>query len=186
MSKKRKNTGKNSRDAPKGQSYATAWLCSPDAYKILCGEGYRSIADCPEVQMCVHAYADMISSMTIHLMQNTPKGDVRIKNESDRPRSLSVYGYVEFSFHHIDMDNQNFQMSLYACGSHEENGAVLFEAHYEEDSWQFFAGNFEPDGFDGVRDAGRVRQAEIVLRLERGRERDPHLAALVVCKNLFA
>lgn len=79
--------------------------------------------------------------------------DVRIRNTSDRERRISAYGYVEFSFHHIDMDNQNFQMSLYACGSHQEDGAVLFEAHYEEDSWQFFAGNFEPDGFDGVRDA---------------------------------
>ena len=78
--------------------------------------------------------------------------DVRIRNTMDSVREISVYGYVEFSFHHIAMDNQNFQMSLYACGSHEENGAVLFEAHYEEDSWQFFAGNFEPDGFDGMRD----------------------------------
>ena len=43
--------------------------------------------------------------------------DVRIRNNSGRERSLSVYGYVEFSFHEIDMDNQNFQMSLYAAGS---------------------------------------------------------------------
>ncbi len=78
--------------------------------------------------------------------------DVRIRNLTDRVRTMSVYGYVEFSFHHIDMDNQNFQMSLYAAGSHQEDGAVLFEAHYEEDSWQFFAGNFTPDGFDGMRD----------------------------------
>ncbi len=79
--------------------------------------------------------------------------DVRIKNTSDAVRRLSVYGYVEFSFHHIDMDNQNFQMSLYAAGSHYRNGAVLCELHYEENSWQFFAGDFEPDGFDGVRES---------------------------------
>ncbi len=78
--------------------------------------------------------------------------DVRVKNTSDAPRTLSVYGYVEFSFHHIDMDNQNFQMSLYAAGSHYRGGAVLCELHYEPDSYQFFAGNFEPDGFDGVRE----------------------------------
>ncbi|MBQ2991169.1 MAG: N,N'-diacetylchitobiose phosphorylase [Clostridia bacterium] len=79
--------------------------------------------------------------------------DVRIRNTTDRERRISVYGYVEFSFHHIDMDNQNFQMSLYAAGSHYENDAVLCELHYEEDSYQFFAGNFAPDGYDGVRDS---------------------------------
>ncbi|MBO4837743.1 MAG: N,N'-diacetylchitobiose phosphorylase [Clostridia bacterium] len=78
--------------------------------------------------------------------------DVRVRNVSDSVRHISVYGYVEFSFHHIDMDNQNFQMSLYAAGSHYRDGAVLCELHYEENSWQFFAGSFEPDGFDGVRE----------------------------------
>ena len=79
--------------------------------------------------------------------------DVRIRNESNRERNLSVFGYVEFSFHEIDMDNQNFQMSLYAAGSHYEQDAVLCELHYEENAWQFFAGNFIPDGFEGVRES---------------------------------
>lgn len=96
--------------------------------------------------------------------------DVRIRNTTDRVREISAYGYVEFSFHLIDMDNQNFQMSLYACGSHAEDGAVLFEAHYEEDSWQFFAGNFEPDGFDGVRDTflGAYHTERDPIAVQRG------------------
>lgn len=97
--------------------------------------------------------------------------DVRIRNTSGRARSLSVYGYVEFSFHHIDMDNQNFQMSLYAAGSHAAEGAVLCELHYEEDSYQFFAGNFEPDGFDGVREAfiGAYHTERDPIGVQRGR-----------------
>ena len=79
--------------------------------------------------------------------------DVRIRNDSGRTRELSVFGYVEFSFHEIDMDNQNFQMSLYAAGSHYERNAVLCELHYEQDAWQFFAGDLVPDSFDGVREA---------------------------------
>ena len=96
--------------------------------------------------------------------------DVRIRNASDRPRAVSVYGYVEFSFHEIDIDNQNFQMSLYAAGSHYENGACLNELHYEPGAYQFFAGNFVPDGHDGVRDAfiGPYRTERNPLAVERG------------------
>ena len=97
--------------------------------------------------------------------------DIRIKNTSDRPRALSVYGYVEFSFHEIDMDNQNFQMSLYAAGSHYENGAVVCELHYEPGAYQFFAGDFVPDGFDGVREAfiGAYHTERDPQGVERGR-----------------
>ncbi len=97
--------------------------------------------------------------------------DVRIRNTSDRPRRLSVYGYVEFSFHEIDMDNQNFQMSLYAAGSHYEDGACLNELHYEPGAWQFFASDFIPDGHDGVRDAflGPYRTERNPLAVETGR-----------------
>ena len=97
--------------------------------------------------------------------------DVKIRNLSDRTRSLSVFGYVEFSFHEIDMDNQNFQMSLYAAGSHYEDGAALCELHYEPNAWQFFAGNFEPDGHDGVREAfiGSYRTERDPLGVETGK-----------------
>ena len=96
--------------------------------------------------------------------------DVRIRNLSGRVRSLSVIGYVEFSFHEIDMDNQNFQMSLYAAGSRYEDGACLNELHYEPGAYQFFAGDFEPDGHDGVRESfiGPYRTERNPLAVETG------------------
>ena len=75
MTKKR-NRATRSRDAP--QKRETSWLCSADAYKVLIGNGYTRLADCPEVQMCVDVYADLISSMTLHLSR-TQSGDVRVK-----------------------------------------------------------------------------------------------------------
>lgn len=99
--------------------------------------------------------------------------DVRVRNLGDKPRRISVYGYVEFSFHHIDMDNQNFQMSLYATGAAYRAGAVIMEAHYEENSHQFFAGNFVPDGFDGERDSflGAYHTERNPISIQEGRMR---------------
>ena len=96
--------------------------------------------------------------------------DVRVRNTSDRPRKISVTGYVEFSFHNIDIDNQNFQMSLYCAGSFMEENAAICELHYEPDSFQFFAADFEPDGWDGVREAfiGDYRTERNPLGVARG------------------
>ena len=78
--------------------------------------------------------------------------DVTIRNEGETERKLSVFGYCEFSFHHIDMDNQNFQMSLYASGSSCQDGIIEYDLFYEGFGYQYFTADFEPDGFDCVRD----------------------------------
>lgn len=97
--------------------------------------------------------------------------DVTVKNTGDTARSLSVFSYCEFSFHHIDMDNQNFQMSLYAAGSSYEDGIIEHDLFYEEFGYQYFTASFEPDGFDCLRDAfiGPYRTETNPLTVERGR-----------------
>ncbi len=78
--------------------------------------------------------------------------DVVIKNEDTKPKDLSLFSYCEFSFHHINIDNQNFQMSLYCSGSSYEDGVIAYDLFYEEFGYQYFTSNVEPDGFDCLRD----------------------------------
>jgi HK97 family phage portal protein len=106
MAKRRKNRAINSRDAPQTAKRSTSsgvFLCSDDAYKVLCGDGYKPLASCPEVQMAVNAYADTIASMTIHLMQNTEKGDMRLRNELSRRMDIDP---------HPDMTRHQFISNL--------------------------------------------------------------------------
>lgn len=96
--------------------------------------------------------------------------DVKLHNHSDRTRKLSVYSYCEFSFHHIDMDNKNFQMSLYAAGSSYDDGIIEHDLFYEEFGYQYFTMNEEPDGFDCLRDTfiGTYRTESNPIAVERG------------------
>ena len=97
--------------------------------------------------------------------------DVTIRNDSDRARSLSLFSYLEFSWHHIMIDNQNFQMSLYCSGSSCEDGIIEHDLFYEEFGYQFFTADFEPDGFDCLRDAflGTYRSESNPQAVERGK-----------------
>lgn len=95
---------------------------------------------------------------------------VALRNDTDRVRDISVFSYLEFSFHQIAMDNQNFQMSLYAAGSRYEDGVIEHDLYYEEHGYQFFTSNFAPDGYDCLRDVfiGPYRTERNPIAVESG------------------
>lgn len=96
--------------------------------------------------------------------------DVRLKNTTDKERRLSVFSYCEFSFHHIMIDNQNFQMSLYCAGSSYDENIIEYDLFYEEFGYQYFTSNVTPDGFDCLRDSflGAYRTEDNPIAVERG------------------
>ena len=96
--------------------------------------------------------------------------DVLLRNDGEGPRSLSVFNYLEWSFQHVEIDNQNFQMSLYASGSSYEDGIIELDFFYEPWTYHFLASSFEPDSFDAVRDTflGDYRTETDPIAVERG------------------
>lgn len=100
MSKKHK-PAQRSRDTPAAQPMVgvTNWELW---WRDLTDEGYVPLWQCPEVAICVHQYADLISNMTIHLKRNTERGDERVRNELSRKVDVNPapnMGRKQFIYH---------------------------------------------------------------------------------------
>lgn len=138
------------RDDESGDYWSVSWQPvgkSLEEAKYKCRHGMSYT-----VYECDYSGIHAEQKLSIPIEDPVELWDVKIKNDSDKPRKLSVFSYLEFSFHHIDMDNKNFQMSMYAAGSSYEDGIIEHDLFYEEFGYQFFTANFQPDSFDCLRD----------------------------------
>ncbi len=138
------------RDNDNGDYFSISWQpvgkpLDKAQYKCRHGLSYS-------IYECLYDKIKASQRMTVPIDDDVELWDVVIKNTDDKPRNLSIFSYCEFSFHHIMIDNQNFQMSLYCAGSSYEDGVIEHDLFYEEFGYQYFTSNFEPDGFDCLRD----------------------------------
>ena len=154
------------RDDDTGEYWSISWQpVGKDKAKYSCRHGLSYVK-----YLCDYGDIHAEQKLFVTMDESVELWDVRLRNDSGRVRRLSVFSYLEFSFHQVPMDNQNFQMSLYASGSRYDGGVIENDLYYEENGYQFFTSNFEPDGFECVRDRfiGPYRTERNPLAVETG------------------
>lgn len=140
MANKKKKI-KQVRADPKTQM---SWLCSPEAFDTLCCQGYTKLSNNPEIISAVNKICNLVSSMTIHLMENTEGGDKRVRNELSKKIDINPNSF---------MTRKTFVSALVRGLLLEGDGnAVVFpetQSGYLKDLHLIYPGRFSfiPSGF---------------------------------------
>ncbi len=147
-------------DDPDGKATTDA---DAAAYRTAHGLGYTRYE-------CEYKGVKASQTVFIPLEDDLEVWDVVLTNTSDQVKKLTTASYVEFSFHTINIDNQNLQMSLYASGSTYEDGVIEYDFYYEPWTFHYFTSSLAPSSFDTLRDSfiGPYRTESNPLAVVRG------------------
>ena len=85
--------------------------------------GYTVLAHCPEVYTAVDKIADLISNMTIYLMENGESGDVRVENGLSRLIDIAPSKY---------MTKKQWLKAIVRCLLLEGDGNAVVKPVYED------------------------------------------------------
>lgn len=105
--------------------------------------------------------------------ENAEIWSVTLRNQSERERTIDLFGYVEWCFWHIQQDAMNFQYILYTCRMGQVDGIIDYSLRlwpFEEPK-AFFASTADVDSFDTDREIflGNYRHEGQPVAVERGR-----------------
>lgn len=149
MGKKKDKTKKRNKVSP-----AVAFLTSDAAYETLCCSEYVRLDRCPEILTACRWIAELISTMTIHLMSNTSVGDERIINELSRQVDITPN---RFMTRKTWMDAIIMNLLLYGSGNSvvipKTTGGVLGDMIPVDP----YTVSFIPDGYGYYLKIGGVR-----------------------------
>ncbi|MEA1876558.1 MAG: glycosyl transferase family 36 [Bacteroidota bacterium] len=152
------------RDNDTGEFWSLSWQPTnrdPKAYRVAHGFGYtRMECEIDGIQSSVNYF--------VPLEDNQEVWKAILKNNTDRPRNLSVFGYVEFALGHamVDLinqcDDQHFnrvyldkkQNALLATKTYwvTESKGTQQQENKEWDQWTFFTVNHPVSGYETMRE----------------------------------
>lgn len=136
-----------------------------DSYECRHGMGYsRFTSSKNQVEASVLTFVPMRDACEI--------SQLKLTNQSSRPKELSLFSYVEWCLWNADDDSRNFQRN-YSTGEVEVAGSAIFhKTEYRErrNHYAVYSVNCEINGFDTIREAflGSYRGAWEPEAVEKG------------------
>ena len=94
MSKKARTKTRNTARAEPRRARSLVWLTDSAGFDTLECKGYVKLSQNPEVSTAVDTISRLIGAMTIHLMRNTDRGDVREVNDLSRIVDIDPNPYM--------------------------------------------------------------------------------------------